>query len=137
MWTGESMPLVAPRAIEQIWDTIDPLLDRIADAKVHKEDIYRLCLDGTWMLWVNRIPETDKLISLAVTEFIEYPQLTNLRVVFLSGDDGDWLSGISIFEKFARVNKCSEVEIHGRKGWERVLKNGGYDLSHITLRKRI
>lgn len=137
MLNGESFPLVSTKAIDALWPTIDMLFSRVVNDKVHMEDIYNFCLDGTWLLWLHQVPETGEITSAAITEFIEYPQVTNLRVVLLSGDDGDWLSGMSIFERFARINQCAYVEIHGRKGWERVLKNGGYNLSHITLSKRI
>jgi hypothetical protein len=137
MLNGETFPLVSVKAIDVLWPRIEMLFSRVVDEKVHLEDIYNFCLDGTWLLWVHQVPETGEITAAAITEFIEYPKVTHLKVLFLSGDDGDWLSGMSIFERFACINQCAAVEIHGRKGWERVLKNGGYELSHITLSKRI
>jgi len=137
MLNGESFPLVSTKAIDTLWPTLEIFLSRVADNKVHTEDIYNLCMDGVWLLWVHQVPDTGDITSVAVTEFIEYPQTTNLKVLFLSGDGGDWLSGMSICERFARINQCESIEIHGRKGWERVLKTGGYSMSHITLNKRI
>jgi|TARA_R110000796_G_scaffold2884_1_gene11147 hypothetical protein len=113
------------------------MLTRVADEKVTVSDIYQFVMDGTWMLWVCQIPDTKEITSVLVTEFIHYPQVCNLRVVFLSGDDEDWAYGIKVFEDFARINDCSEVEILGRKGWERVLRDQGFKLNHITLSKRI
>jgi hypothetical protein len=137
MLNGDIFPLVSVKAIDVLWPTIKILLSRVSDNKVHTDDIYDLCMDGHWLLWVRQAPNTSEITAAAITEFIEYPQVTNLKILFLSGDDGDWLSEVSIFEHFARINQCASVEIHGRRGWERVLKNGGYELSHITLSKRI
>jgi len=137
MLVGESYPLVHPRAINNRWPEIAPLLERVADPKVTLDDIYTFCMDGTWVLWVRQDPETSQVTDVAVTEFIEYPQVHNLRVIFLSGNDQDWSSGIDIFEKYAGINQCHAIEVHGRKGWERVLKNRGFGLDHITLSKRI
>ena len=137
MLNGDTFPLVSVKAIDVLWPTIEILLSRVSDNKVHTDDIYDLCMDGRWLLWVRQVPDTGEITAAAITEFIEYPQVTNLKILFLSGNDGDWLSEVSIFERFARINQCASVEIHGRRGWERVLKNGGYNLSHITLNKRI
>ena len=137
MLRGNLLPLCEAGAIDRLWPTIEHMLTRVADEKVTVSDIYQFVMDGTWMLWVCQIPDTKEITSVLVTEFIHYPQVTNLRVVFLSGDDEDWAYGIKVFEDFARINDCSEVEILGRKGWERVLRDQGFKLNHITLSKRI
>lgn len=137
MLNGESFPLVEPRAINILWPVLEPLLTRIVDDKVSIDDIYSFCIDGTWMLWVHQNPETSEVTDVAVTEFISYPQETNLKVLFLAGGGGDWPSGMEIFENFARINQCYAIEVHGRKGWERVLKQSGFSLDYITLSKRI
>ena len=125
-------PILEPNTINNLWPTISPLLDRLVDEKVSMDDIYDLMMNRRWLLWVN----TD-LSTVIVTEFIYYPQVTNLRIVLLAGDDVDWSEGIHVFEGFARINGCHSVEILGRKGWQRVLKDQNYRLSHITLSKPV
>ena len=137
MLRGNLLPLCETGAIHDLWPTIEPMLTRVADEKVTVSDIYDFVMDGTWMLWVCQIPDTEEITSVIVTEFIRYPQVCNLRVIFLSGDDEDWAYGMTVFEDFARINTCHEVEVLGRKGWERVLKDQGFKLNHITLSKRI
>ncbi len=137
MLRGNLSPLCEVGAIHKLWPTIENLLERVADEKVTMSDIYDLVMDGTWMLWVCQVPDTKEVTSVIITEFIHYPQVCNLRVVLLSGDDEDWAYGTTFFEDFARINACHEVEVLGRKGWERVLKDKGFKLNHITLSKRI
>ena len=137
MLRGNLLPLCETGAIDNLWPTIEHMLTRVTDEKVGVSDVYDFVMDGTWMLWVCQIPDTLEITSVLVTEFIHYPQVCNLRVVLLSGDDEDWAYGISVFENFARINGCHEVEILGRKGWERVLRDKGFSLNHITLSKRI
>jgi len=137
MLRGNALPLFETGAINNLWPTIENLLTRVTDEKVGVSDVYDFVIDGRWMLWVCQIPDTLEITSVLVTEFIHYPQVCNLRVVFLSGDDEDWAYGIAVFEDFARINGCHEVEILGRKGWERVLRDKGFSLNHITLSKRI
>jgi hypothetical protein len=137
MLRGSLLPINRTDAIDALWPSIEEKLERVADDKVHVSDIYDFVIDGVWMLWACQVPETSEITSVVVTEFINYPQVTNLRVIFLSGDDEDWAYGMSVFEDFARINKCHDVEVLGRKGWERVLKDRGFKLNHITLSKRI
>jgi hypothetical protein len=137
MLSGNLHPVTNMYAVEEMWPQIEPLLDRVADEKVTLEDIYRFVMEGRWMLWVIENPDSFILTTVIITEFIEYPQVTNLRIIFLSGDDEDWAYGIHVLEDFARVNKCHTLEVLGRKGWERVLRGRGYKLNYITLGKRI
>lgn len=137
MLRGNLLPLTSASAIDNLWPDIADKLGRVADEKVHVQDVYDFVMDGTWMLWVCQVPESSEITTVIVTEFIHYPQVTNLRIVFLSGDDEDWAYGIHVFEDFARINQCHDIEVLGRKGWERVLRDRGYKLNHITLSKRI
>ena len=137
MLRGNLLPLTNMIAVDEMWPQIEDLLDRVADERVLVEDIYQFVSEGRWMLWVCEVPDTFVLTTVIITEFIEYPQVTNLRIIFLSGDDEDWAYGIHVFEDFARVNKCHSLEVLGRKGWERVLREQGYKLNYITLSKRI
>jgi len=137
MLRGNLHPVINSTAIDDLWPTLEHMLERVADHKVNQNDIYNFVMDGTWTLWVCQIPETLEVTSVIITEFIHYPQVTNLRVIFLSGDDENWAYGMSVFEDFARINQCHDVEVLGRKGWERVLKDRGFKLNHITLSKRI
>ena len=137
MLRGNLLPLAEPKAIDALWPEISPLLERVADYRVTVDDIYDFVMDKNWMLWVCQVPDALEVTSVVITEFIEYPQVTNLRVIFLSGDDEDWACGMGVFEDFARINQCHDVEVLGRKGWERVLKSRGFKLNFITLSKRM
>lgn len=137
MLRGNLHPVTNSAAIDDLWPTLEHMLERVADYKVNQNDIYNFVMDGTWTLWVCQVSETSEITSVIITEFIHYPQVTNLRVIFLSGDDENWAYGMSVFEDFARINQCHDVEVLGRKGWERVLKDRGFKLNYITLSKRI
>lgn len=134
---GKLLPVFNTEAIDQHWSEVGVLLERIVDEKVGHDDIYNLISTGEWILWLCQIPETGEITTVIVTTFIQYPKIKNLRIIFLSGDDEDWSFGIETFEDFARINKCHDVEILGRKGWERTLRDRGYEFQNVTLRKRI
>lgn len=123
-------------AIDNRWSDISKLLECLEDDRVNIDNIYDKIVDGEWHLWVA-VNSDDSIYSVAVTTFIHYPLVTNLRIVFLAGEFEKWAEIIRIFEQFALINDCHEVEIKGRKGWERVLRDRGYELKSVTLRKRI
>jgi hypothetical protein len=134
---GRLSPVYNIDAINHHWSNIEGILDRLVDEKLNKDDIYNLVSSGEWVLWIAMIPETKEITTTVITSFIYYPQITNLRIVLLSGDNEDWSMGIEILEDFARANQCHDVEILGRKGWERTLKDRGYEFQNVTLSKRI
>jgi hypothetical protein len=54
--------------------------------------------------------------------------------IFLAGGDLDELRGmVPMFCSWARFNKCSKVTLCGRRGWERALKQQGWDAGLIAL----
>lgn len=134
---GRLLPVFDIAAIDEHWPNIEGLLNRIVDESVGLTDIYKLIASGEWVLWLCMVPESREITTVVVTTFIQYPQVKNLRIIFLSGDDEDWAHGIGVFEDFARNNLCHAIEILGRKGWERTLRDSGYEFQNITLRKRI
>ena len=44
---------------------------------------------------------------------------------------------LDLIESIAKEYRLSEIEIRGRKGWERVLRNDGYTAKYTAVSKRI
>lgn len=134
---GRLSPVYSLEAVDNHWSNIDHLLDRLVDDKIDKDDIYKMISSGEWVLWLCVVPDSNLVTTVVVTSFIHYPKKTNLRIILLAGDDEDWSFGIQIIEDFARANQCHDIEILGRKGWERTLRDRGYEFQNVTLSKRI
>ena len=66
--------------------------------------------------------------AAAVVEFMDYPQITALRVVALGGNSMDmWLDELMDFlYLWAKENGMDRIEHMGRKGWVKALKDYGY-----------
>ena len=133
---GRLQPVFHIQAINEHWEDIRVHLEAVADNKCTVKDMYESVSNGRWLLWVSEIDDS-KPPFMVITQFVEYPSSTSLRIVFLAGGDEDWGTGIKILEDFAKTNKCREIEIIGRRGWERVLKPSGYGLQNIILSKEI
>ena len=63
--------------------------------------------------------------SAVITEIAEYPKAKVLRYVLAGGTNlENWLEEIQeVIEKFAKKNHCTQLEVAGRKGWLKKLKD--------------
>ena len=121
--------------VEFIWSQVAPLLEKALDETYNIEDIlYGLANDRMQLFisWNN-----NKVESAVVTEIAQYPQAKVLRYFLAGGTNlNNWLERIQeTIEKFAKNNKCTHLEVAGRKGWVRKLK--GFKMKAIILSKEI
>ncbi len=71
--------------------------------------------------------------SVIVTEIIDYPNKAVCRIWLAGGDMKELLYGEQVVADWAKSLGCAGIEIIGRKGWEKVLKD--YDPASIVLIK--
>jgi hypothetical protein len=118
-----------------IWDQVSPLLEKALDKTYSIKDILYGIANDRMQLFISW--NNNKVESAVVTEIAEYPQAKVLRY-FLAGGTNliNWLERIQeTIEKFAKKNKCTHLEVAGRKGWVRKLK--GFKMKVIILSKEI
>ncbi len=128
--------LVAPEDIDTIWDDVEGLIKKASDDLLNYIDIYKLLREGTFLLWI--ITDDNNAIVTAMTlMFQKYPRDTSLRIVTCGGEKmKEWLNEfLEKIEVFAKDRGCSYIDIDGRSGWSKVLKD--YKVEYYTLRKKI
>ena len=128
--------LVAPEDIDTIWDDVEGLIKKASDDLLNYIDIYKLLREGTFLLWI--ITDDNNAIVTAMTlMFQKYPRDTSLRIVTCGGEKmKEWLNEfLEKIEVFAKERGCSYIDIDGRSGWSKVLKD--YKVEYYTLRKKI
>ena len=121
--------------LEFIWSQVAPLLEKALDETYSIKDILYGLANDRMQLFISW--NDNKIESAVVTEIAQYPQAKILRY-FLAGGRNleNWLERIQEkIEKFAKQNKCTYLEVAGRKGWVRKLK--GYKMKAIILSKEI
>lgn len=75
--------------------------------------------------------------SCLVTEVINYPNLKTLHI-FLAGGDLEEIKSIdSTLEFLCQEIGADYISLSGRRGWIKALADIGYELSHVTLAKRV
>lgn len=96
----------------------------------HNSHTYEQVIDivkrGDAQLWALRD-------SAIVTEIIDYPQRRTLRFWLAGGNMKTLLEVEPKIRKWSILYRCRAVEIIGRKGWEKVLKD--YEPTAIVLVK--
>ena len=110
--------------IPVIWENVLPLinLSQVEGNEMSQEDFFESLMNQDMQLWVAL--EDTEVVACMVTRIVSYPQKRLLRFVFIGGEGMDkWLENLPIVENFALINGCTSLEIWGRKGWIKILKD--------------
>lgn len=73
--------------------------------------------------------------SVIVTEVVDYPQKAVCRIWLAGGEMDELIEAEKSIVDWAKSHGCSGMEIIGRKGWERQLKD--YNAASTVLIKEI
>lgn len=128
---SEHVALVAP--------LVTPLLARAlrrTQGRTSVESVLEGALENRYQLWVIASTVGDLLAAL-VTEVVEYGDGSKTCVIGLLGGVamGRWMHLMSELEQWAREAGCTRLEVHGRRGWARMLKD--YQQPFVVLRKEL
>ena len=129
---------VPPKDVGLFWKQIEPLLLKpleIDGFAYMPKDIFDSLLKKKMQLWISWNVKTNNVEAAIVTEIIDYPRLRSCRY-FLAGGTNmkSWFNPIKEqIEQWAKLNKCQRIELVGRKGWVKWLKD--YKQKHIILMK--
>lgn len=112
--------------VVDVWDLVRPWIGKALRAEKVQiygfSDIYRSLLTKEMQLWL-----ADDMCC--VTQILVYPRAKVCVILLLGGSHPEeWIHGIREIEDWARQLGCVETRIHGRRGWEKLLKP--YDYVH-------
>jgi hypothetical protein len=88
-------------------------------------DIKNSCISKDMQLWVKIGKEAK---GAFVTKIAKYPQKNLLVVILLGGDEfQEWRDEAdAVLNAFGKQHNCEYVELFGRKGWGKMLKDIDY-----------
>lgn len=121
--------------LQIFWSMVEPWLKRACDYSI----------DGTTVedlkLWIEKeeaqlwIAADGKVQAALVTRIVVYPKYKALCVVSAGGSHlHKWLKDADeMLSAFGRFHKCDRIEVHGRKGWSKVIKDAR--IAAITITK--
>lgn len=96
-------------------------------------DVEMALSQGSAQLWLSEDGQ-----GAAVTEVNTYPSgLMRARIWLSAGKLDSVLSMDEAFSDWARELGCEEIELLGRRGWARVLKEQGWEPHLLIVTKRL
>jgi len=119
---GRVITQVPVEDLEFIWSQVKPQIEKALDGSYSSYDILEYIKQNRMQLWISW---NDGIEASFVTEVCDYPQLRVLRWVLAGGSNMEsWLDLVtSKVEDWAKKNNCQRLEIVGRKGWTKVLRD--------------
>lgn len=123
-----SAVIVSTTSIESLWPHVKHYITRCDGDVSTADDLYPLLLNGDRYLClaVDGIEIKGACIWRVVEGFIKKAVITTL-----GGDDANWNDAITDFSKQLTVLGFKRLEVQGRRGWLRSLKE--FDEMHTTI----
>lgn len=126
--------------LEAFWSDIARGLDKVShlwSPYYTKESLFELASIGRIQVWGVGKVDVEMVLF---TQIGVYPA-SRILEVFLAFGDGVYEPAGDVvdhtLEKFAKMTECSRIDIVGRSGWERELKDRGFTKTSITLSRKV
>ena len=128
---------VRPDHVDMVWPLVEPMIEeacKTSRGRFGPEYWQRFCKhDG--QLWIVT-DRTDEIRAVAVSMLHEQGSRRICRLRCIAGTGmNEWVGHIRDLEIWAKAHGCDGMEIVSGRGWERVLKPHGYELTHVILEK--
>ena len=122
-------------AVYAVWPKVVGYMEEAAastNGKYTARDIYEGIENGVYVLWI--IVENDDIIGTLTTRIVAYPNRRSMSIDWLGGTRLEELLPLfhPVMAQYAKDNRCSHLEGHGRGGWARKLKSYGWKTDHIV-----
>jgi len=103
--------------VPELWRLVKPEIERaIANGcQWNMQEIHDRITDGRMQLWIYGEHEIDAVLVTRCTDHC-------LLLACAGYNMHRWLRHLSLIEVFARQMDCQRMELHGRRGWQKVLK---------------
>ena len=115
-------------SVEVWWPLVEEYLNTALEYSLGEysiTDIKNACISKDMQLWVKLGKQTK---GAFVTKIARYPQKNLLVVILLGGNEFvEWRDEAdALLNAFGKQHNCEYVELFGRKGWGKMLKDIDY-----------
>ena len=98
------------------------------------QDLIHEIARGEKQVWLHT--EGDKFNATVVTQVTQFPGKKTCEILYLGGDKAiKYLDDIREIEVWAKAEGCHDIQVIGRDGWAKVLKQYGYDKRYVVTGK--
>lgn len=133
---------VPPDMVGDYWGLALPLLAKAfkySSSKVDPEDVYEDLMKGNQSLWIVFEGTPINVIGAFTIRIKTYPAGAALCGEHLGGERlNEWADDLfEIMERYARDLGINNLELIGRRGWEKILKPKGWEAKLVIFEKEI
>lgn len=137
--TDYSMTLFTLEELDAMWPNVEDMLTRIPHTWGHMtiEEIRNFVFNGLYELW--GIGPKPSATFVLMTMVGVYPSKRILMVTWGAGRFKKEMLPLldATLTQYAQIQNCDAIEIHGRGGWERVLRGIGFKVSRTVLGREV
>ena len=131
-----NVSLVPAQYVDTCWSKLEGFIKNAAEytyGRFAAEDLYKLVKADEHQLWVAFEGEDFK--SAVITNIVSYPQCRSLCIGFCGGQELEtWVTPmLDTLKRYAKDMGCDSIEVFGRPGWSKILKNFGYRNTWVTF----
>ena len=128
--------LVPSEEVDLVWNDVKDLVKKTNDSILNEHDVYQLLKDGSYTLWLIT-DDNNKIVTAITMTILKYPRDYACKIVTCGGSRiNEWLDEfLEKVEIIAKERGCSYLDIDGRAGWSKLLKD--FTVDYYTLRKKI
>lgn len=133
---------VPPEMVDDYWELALPLFSKAfkySVTKVDPQDVYEDLMNGNQSLWIVFEGTPINLVGAFTIRIKAYPAGQSLCGEHLGGERlNEWADELfEIMESYANDLGIKNLELIGRRGWEKVLKPKGWKSNLVIFEKEI
>lgn len=133
------LSMLEDELLEQFWPHVSDMMDKIPHTLGYltKEEIYSCLVNKNMTLWgMGPIPSATFVF---ITAIHYYPSKNVLTIGWAAGTfKRDMIPILDAgLTNYAKAYNCTAMEIHGRKGWEKMFKGIGFTNTRTVLSRPV
>ena len=122
--------------VKNIWNDVKDIISRTNNDVLNEKDILYYLEEGIYTLWIMTEPDSDNIVTAMILNFGHYPRYKFCMIGPIAGERmSEWIGDLSILEEWAKSQGCHYIDLYGRRGWKKLLKE--YKEDCILLRKKL
>lgn len=139
-WWIIKMQQIKSEEVQDWWPSLEPLVKQALcvygmDELYEPRHIRDFVASGEMQCWVVLTGKLDYVKVVGITQILAYPKGLVAQVLCTASLDfgNDWQQCMENVREWAHLNGCKWVEVYGRQGWKRVLRD--FDDAGVVLRR--
>lgn len=126
---------VVPRdQVAEAWKALGPIVSRVTDVPWTPADVLAQLIEGKAQAWGMR---DDTGVRCVLITRVESTMTTRYGILWIAAGSGI-VDGMQLFREYIEPwffddQGCEWIDIHGRRGWARLLQD--YEEAAVVLRK--